>query len=62
MFGDDEWFRSLVEAEVTTTDVAEAQVTHAAHGATSRVMGVDPKKVRHLQIGKLVRTYVSRPQ
>ena len=57
---DDEWIRSLTEAEVITTDILEVQVTQAAQGETWRDEDVDNKKVRRTQMGYCLRKYVSR--
>ena len=52
-FDDDEWIRSLTEAQEATTDVPEDSVTYDQQD-------VDPKKVRPIQMGEFLRKYVSR--
>ena len=52
-FDDDEWIRSLTEAQEVTTDIPEESVT-------SDQQDVDPKKVRPIQMGEFLRKYVSR--
>ena len=52
-FDDDEWIRSLAEAQEVTTDIPENSVTHDQQD-------VDPKKVRPIQMGEFWRKYVSR--
>ena len=52
-FDDDEWIRSLQEAQEVTTDVPEDSVT-------CDQQDVDPKKVRPIQMGEFLRKYVSR--
>ena len=50
---DDEWIRSLAEAQEVTTDTSEDSVTFDQQD-------VDPKKVRPIQMGVFSRKYVSR--
>ena len=45
-FDDDEWIRSLVEAQEATTDVPEDSITYDQQD-------VDPKKVRSIQMAVL---------
>ena len=52
-FDDDEWIRSLTEAEEITVDVPEDTVMYDQQE-------VDPKKVQPIQMGKFLRKYVSR--
>ena len=52
-FDDDEWIRSLAEAQEVTTDVPEDRVEFDQQE-------VDPKKVRPIQMGEFLRKYVSR--
>ena len=52
-FDDDEWVRSLAEAQEATTDVPEDSVMYDQQD-------VDPKKVRPIQMGEFLRKYVSR--
>ena len=52
-FDDDEWIRSLAEAQEATTDVPEDSVMYDQQD-------VDPKKVRPIQMGEFFRKYVSR--
>ena len=52
LFDDGEWVRSLTEAEASTGDIPEGQVTCD--------QSADPKKVRPIQMGDFVREYVSR--
>ena len=59
VFDDDEWIRSLTEAEAITAELPEVQVTLAAQDTTSGDTDVDPKKVRPIQMGECVRKYVS---
>ena len=49
---DDEWTRSLTEAQAIITDVPEESVTHDQHE-------VDPKKVRPIQVEDFLRKCVS---
>ena len=51
---DDEWFRSLTEAQEVTADIPEEKVS----GLTNK--RVDPKKVRTTRMGEFLRKYVSR--
>ena len=44
MFDDDEWIRSLTDAEAITADILERQVTSVAQGDTSQNQGVDPQE------------------
>ena len=60
MFDDDEWIRSLTEAEAITADTPWAQVTYAAIGDSLQDQSVDPTNVRPIQMGEFVRKYVSR--
>ena len=50
---DDEWIRSLTEAQEVTTDVPEDSVTHDQQEA-------DPQQVRPIQTEEFLRKYVSR--
>ena len=50
-FEDDEWIRSLTEAQEITTDVPEDSVMYDQQE-------VDPKKVRPIQMGAFLRKYV----
>ena len=52
-FNDDEWIRSLTEAQEVTTDVPEDSVT-------CEQQEVDPKRVRPIQMEEFLRKYVSR--
>ena len=52
-FDEDEWIRSLTEAQEVTTDIPEGSVTYDQQD-------VDPKKVRSIQMGGFLRKYVSR--
>ena len=52
-FDDDEWIRSLTDAQEVTTDVPEDSVTHDQQD-------VDPKEVRPIQMGEFLQKYVSR--
>ena len=52
-FDDDEWVRSLTEAQEATTNVPEDSVMYGQQD-------VDPKKVRPIQMGEFLRKYVSR--
>ena len=52
-FDDDEWIRSLTEAQEVTTDIPEDSATHDQPDA-------DPKNVRPIQMGEFLRKYVSR--
>ena len=52
-FDDDEWIRSLTEAQEATTDVPEDSIMCDQRD-------VDPKKVRPIQMGEFLRKYVSR--
>ena len=52
-FDDDQWIRSLAEAQEATTDVPEDSVTY-------NQQHVDPKKVRPIQMREFLRKYVSR--
>ena len=52
-FDDDEWIRSLTEAQEVTTDIPEDRVTHEQQEA-------DPKKVRPIQMEEFCGKYVSR--
>ena len=45
MFDDDEWIRSLTEAETITADIPEGHVTHTNPSDAAHDQGVDPKKV-----------------
>ena len=47
-FDDDEWIRSLTEAQEVTTDIPEDSVT-------CDQQDVDPKKVRPVQVGEFLR-------
>ena len=47
-FDDDEWIRSLTEAQEVTNDVPEDSVTYDQQD-------VDPKKVRPNQMGEFLR-------
>ena len=60
IFDDDDWGRSLTEAEANTAGVPEGQGTHAAPDGTSHNQAVDPKKVRPTQMVDIVRKYMSR--
>ena len=60
MFDDDEWIRSLTEAEAITADTPQALVTYVAIGDNLQDQSVDPKRVRPIQMGEFVRKYVSR--
>ena len=50
---DDEWIRSLTEAQEITADIPEERITHD-HSE------VDPNKVRPIQMVEFLRKYVSR--
>ena len=50
---DDEWIRSLTEAQEATTDVPEDSVMYDQQD-------VGPKKVRPIQMGEFLRKYISR--
>ena len=50
---DDEWIRSLTEAQEVTTDIPEDSVMYDQQD-------VDPDKVRPIQMGEFLRKYVSR--
>ena len=50
---DDEWIRSLTDAQEATSDIPEDSVSHDQQD-------VDPKKVRPIQMGESLRKYVSR--
>ena len=52
-FDDDEWTRSLTEAQEVSTDVPEYSVTYDQQD-------VDPEKVKPIQMGEFLRKYVSR--
>ena len=52
-FDDDEWIRSLTEAQEVTADVPEDSVT-------CDQQDVDPKEDRPIQMGEFLRKYVSR--
>ena len=52
-FDDDEWIRSLTEAQQVSTDVPEDSVTYDQQD-------VDPEKVRPIQMGEFLRKYVFR--
>ena len=52
-FDDDEWIRSLMEAQEITADVPEDSVLYDQQQ-------VDPKKVRPIQMGEFLWKYVSR--
>ena len=52
-FDDDEWIRSLTEAQEATTDVPEESVVYDQQD-------FDPKKVRPIQMGEFLRKCVSR--
>ena len=52
-FDDDEWIRSLTEAQEVTSDVPEDSVTY-------HQQDIDPKKVRPIQMGQFLRKYVSQ--
>ena len=52
-FDDDEWIRSLTEAQEITADVPKDSVMYDQQA-------VDPKKVRPIQVGEFLRKYVSR--
>ena len=52
-FDDDEWIRSLMEAQEVTADVPEDSVMYDQQD-------VDPKKVRPIQMVEFLRKYVSR--
>ena len=52
-FDDDEWIRSLTEAQQVTTDIPEGSVTNDQQD-------VDPKKVRPIQMREFLRKCVSR--
>ena len=52
-FDDDEWIRSLTEAQEVTNDVPEDRVE-------CHQQEVDPKRVRPIQMGEFIRKYVSR--
>ena len=56
MFDDDQWIRSLTDAEAITADILERQVTYVAQGDTSQNQGVEPP----VQMGDFVRRCVSR--
>ena len=47
LFDEDEWIRSLTEAQETNADTLEENVTYAQHA-------VDPKKVRPVQMGEIL--------
>ena len=53
-FDDDEWIRSLTEAQEATTDIPEDSVSHDQQD-------VDPKTVRPIQMREFLRKSVSRP-
>ena len=53
LFDDDEWIRSLTEAQEVTPDITEDRVTYEQQE-------VDPKKVGPIQMGEFLRKYVSR--
>ena len=53
MFDDDEWIRSLTEAQAITADIPDERITHDQSE-------VDPKKVRLIQVGDFKRKSVSR--
>ena len=48
---DDEWIRSLTEAQEATTDIPEDGVTYDYQDA-------DPEKVRPIQMGEFLRKYI----
>ena len=52
-FDDDEWIRSLTEAQEVTIDIPEDRVTYEQQE-------VDPQKVRLIQMEESLRKYVSR--
>ena len=52
MSGDDEWIRSLTEAQAVTADTPEGQVTYAAPHGLAHDQVVDPKEVRRIQMGE----------
>ena len=52
-FDDDEWIRSLTEAQEVTADIPEDSVTYEQQE-------VDTKKVRLVRMGEFLRKYVSR--
>ena len=52
-FDDDEWIRSLAQAQDVTTEIPEDSVTYDQQD-------VDPKKVRPVQMREFLRKYVSR--
>ena len=52
-FDDDEWIRSLTEAQQATTDVPEDSVMYDQQY-------IDPKNVRPIQMEEFFRKYVSR--
>ena len=52
-FDDDEWIRSLTEAQEVTTDISEDSVTYDQQGRC-------PKKVRPIQKREFLRKYASR--
>ena len=52
-FDDDEWIRSLGETQETTSDIPEDSVTYDKHD-------VDPEQVRPIQMGELLRKFVSQ--
>ena len=52
-FDDDEWIRSLAEAQEVTTDIPEDSVTNDQQD-------VDPKRVRPIRMGEFLRKNVSR--
>ena len=53
LFDDGEWIRSLTEAQEITADVPEDSVTYDQQT-------VDPRKVRPIQMGEILRNCVSR--
>ena len=52
IFDGDEWIRSLTEGQAITADIPEERITHDQSE-------VDSEKVRHIQMGEFLRTYVS---
>ena len=54
-FDDDAWVRSLTEAQAIIADIPEERITHDQNEA-------DPKKVRPIQMGELLRKSVPHKQ
>ena len=53
IFDDDEWIRSLTEAQKIAADILEDRLTHDQCEA-------DPRKVHPIQMGEFLREHVSR--